>query len=252
MSEENINKIKNIYILSKQNNKKSLNTIKLKKDEKIIYFIENAKENIKKYKNKNISILEYFIENKKIIKIFGNEFIEENKNKCRIIINNKENELKNYITINKKKEVKIKLEIYTNIISLKGMLKECQEIRKINNLNIYNVNDMSGIFYGCSSLSSLPDISNWNTNNVNNMNFIFYECLSLSSLPDISKWNTNNVNNMSGIFLRCSSLSSLPDISKWNTNYVKNMSFIFSECSSLSSLPDISKWNILCEYINYF
>ena len=65
MSEENTNKRKDIYILSKQNNKKFLNTIKLKKEEKIIYFIEKEKENNKKYKNKNISILEYFIQKKK-------------------------------------------------------------------------------------------------------------------------------------------------------------------------------------------
>ena len=32
------------------------------------------------------------------------------------------------------------------------------------------------MFYGCSSLSSLPDISNWNTNNVTDMNYMFYEC----------------------------------------------------------------------------
>jgi surface protein len=29
------------------------------------------------------------------------------------------------------------------------------------------------MFYGCSSLSSLPDISNWDTENVRNMDNIF-------------------------------------------------------------------------------
>ena len=59
---------------------------------------------------------------------------------------------------------------------------------------------MSYIFFGCSSLLSLPNISKWNTNNVTNMSHIFFGCSSLSSLPDISKWNTNNVINMMGIF----------------------------------------------------
>ena len=103
MSEENKNKMKDIYILSKQANKKNLNTIKLQKEEKTIFFLDNEKENNKKYNNKNISILKYSNENKKKIKIFGNLFVEENKKKCRIIINNKKKELKNYITINKKK-----------------------------------------------------------------------------------------------------------------------------------------------------
>ena len=72
-------KMKDIYILSKQKNKKILNTIKLKKEEKIIFFIKNEKVNNKKYNNKNISKMEYFIQNKKKIKIFGNLFVEENK-----------------------------------------------------------------------------------------------------------------------------------------------------------------------------
>ena len=103
------------------------------------------------------------------------------------------------------------------------------------------VTDMSYMFYGCSSLSSLPDISKWNTNNVTNLSWMFYGCSSLSYLPDISKWNTNNVNNMSGMFNGCSSLSSLPDISKWNTNNVTDMNDMFDGCSLLSSIFDFSK-----------
>ena len=52
------------------------------------------------------------------------------------------------------------------------------------------------MFYGCSSLISLPDISKWNTKNVTDMGYMFYECSSLKSLPDISKWKTNNVVNI--------------------------------------------------------
>ena len=33
------------------------------------------------------------------------------------------------------------------------------------------------------------DLSKWNTNNVTDMSFLFNGCKSLSSLPDISKWN---------------------------------------------------------------
>ena len=55
---------------------------------------------------------------------------------------------------------------------------------------------MNGMFFGCSTLSSLPDISIWDTNNVTDMNHMFYGCSSLFSLPDISIWNTNNVIQM--------------------------------------------------------
>ena len=109
------------------------------------------------------------------IKIFGNEFVKNNKNICKMIIDNKEYEIAERYNIKSKKINKLK-------IKLEG---------------INNVTNMSYMFDGCSSLSSLLDISKWNTNNVNDMSYMFYECSSLSSLPDISKWNTNNVNDMS-------------------------------------------------------
>ena len=51
---------------------------------------------------------------------------------------------------------------------------------------------------------------------------MFFGCSSLLSLPDISKCDTSNVTNISGIFSNCSSLIILPDISKWNTNTNNN------------------------------
>ena len=54
-------------------------------------------------------------------------------------------------------------------------------------MDINNVNDISALFYGCSSLKSLLDISKWNINNVSNMEGLFYQCSSLKFLPHISK-----------------------------------------------------------------
>ena len=41
---------------------------------------------------------------------------------------------------------------------------------------IKNVTNISGIFGGCKSLSSLPDISKWNTNNIINMSYMLSRC----------------------------------------------------------------------------
>ena len=108
----------------------------------------------------------------------------------------------------------------------------------------YNVTNMSFMFYGCSSLISLPDISKWDTKNVIFMSSMFNGCSSLISLPDISKWDINDVNYISEMFCSCSSLITLPDISKWKTNNVIYMFSMFNGCSSLISLPDLSKWDI--------
>ena len=115
------------------------------------------------------------------INIFGSEFVKNNKNICKMIIDNKEYEITERYNIISKKINKLK-------IKLKG---------------INNVTNMSYMFYGCSSLSSLPDISKWNTNNITNISYMFNECSSLSSLPDISKWITNNVKDMCYMFSKC-------------------------------------------------
>jgi len=138
-----------------------------------------------------INIL-YIINRKNNIDIFGSKFVENNKNKYKMIIDNEEYELAHNYNIKSHNNNKLK-------IKLKG---------------INNITDMSYMFFRCSSLLSLSDISKWNTNNVTNMCYMFSGCSSLSSLPDISKWNTNNITDTSEMFSRCKSLSSLPDISK--------------------------------------
>jgi len=115
-----------------------------------------SKENIKE-----ISII-YNIDKKdeeynKYINIFGIVFVENNKDKCKMIIDNKEYEITDRYNIENfnNNELKIKL-------------------KEIN-----NVTDMSYMFYCCYLLSSLSDISKWNTSNVTNMSFMFDRCSSL-------------------------------------------------------------------------
>ena len=120
---------------------------KLEKDEikeknkiespKIINKIENKTKNNKL----NEITIKYKIDKEaNKIKIFGKDFIKNNKNKCKIIIEGKEEEIKEYININKTLKNKTILEI---------KLKE-----------IATVTDMSYMFFYCSNLLSL-NISKW-------------------------------------------------------------------------------------------
>ena len=104
---------------------------------------------------------------------------------------------------------------------------------------------MSGLFFHCSSLKSLPDISKWNTNNVTNMSGLFYNCSSLIYLPDISKFKTDNLIDILGIFADCCSLLKIPDISKWFIN-LKRISIeeIDEIINSLNGKKGDSKWII--------
>ena len=207
------------------------------------------------------------------IKLFGENFVEKYKGKCKIIINGTETELcTNYSLKNSEKMLKVKLKLNTiitdmslmfqgcsllwslegisqlqteNVSNMHGMFSGCSSLSSlegISKLKTANVTDMSYMFHECSSLSSLSAISNWKTGKVTNMSYMFYECKSLSSLEGISKWQTGKVTNMNGMFSGCSSLSNLDGISNFYTGNVTDMSYMFYECSSLSSLTGISNW----------
>ena len=194
----------------------------------------------------------YDVKDLKEVRLFGKDFVEKNKDNCKLIIEGIEEDLK---------------EMH-NFGYFFGTYKEIFEIKL---KGITNMTDLSYMFYECSSLLSLTDISKWNTTIITNMSNMFNTsekreiyneplfgiqlgiCESLFSytinnskltlLPDISEWDTSNVNSMNNMFYDCSSLLSLPDISNWDTSNVSDMSCMFSGCKSLLSFPDISKWN---------
>ena len=125
------------------------------------------------------------------LRIFGDEFVKNNINKCKVIYKEREYNLTKFID-----DIDDKY--------------NSNEVIKIKLKGINNITDMSSMFYDCKSLSLLPDISKWNTSNVTNMKGMFFNCKSLSSLPDISKWDTSNVINIESIFNGCKSDKEIP------------------------------------------
>ena len=185
----------------------------------------------------------------KFINIFGQKFVKNNKDKCKIIIKGEEIELSSRLNIDKSQVdnnniLEVRLKGIKQITNLSDMFSWCPPFSAdMSKWNTENITDMTYMFYNCNTSLTLPDISNFNTQNVTKMDYMYGNNIHLLSLPDISKWNTQNVNSMKCMFFNCSSLTSLPNISNWNTKNVTDMSFMFSGCSSLSSLPDISKWD---------
>ena len=178
-------------------------------------------------------------------RIFGNNFVINNKDKCKIIFKNKQYDLVEKFNLENINE--IKLNGIKKITNMSCMFYKCYlllSLPDIDKMNTSQVIDMSKLFCGCESLLSLPDISKWNTSKVNNMNSMFRNCFSLSYIPNIGKWDISSVKDINYIFLYCRSLIMIPDISNWNTMSIENMDDICSECISLSGLPDISKWKL--------
>ena len=160
--------------------------------------------------NKKIFTLSYkfypgYFKYNSYIKIFGDKFVENNKDKCIMIINDKEYTLSSYINkdIIKNESLEIKLKGIETITDMSYMFYDCNKLSGISKWDISNA--LSNMLY---EFYDKPDISKWDTSNVTNMSYMFYECYHI---PDISKWNTSNVTDMSYMFYCC---NNIPDISK--------------------------------------
>ena len=195
----------------------------------------NFKANNKKKKDVNELIIKYKRGNEVNLRTFGDKFVINNKEKCKMVIDNQEYELSNYYNI--ENEIKdffeIKLTGITNIVNASYMFYECKNLISLPNIDKWNTSKikyMNSMFADCCSLKNLPDISKWNIINVSDLRFMFYNCSSLINLPNISNWNFNEVVKTDGIFYGCSSLKTFPNIlTKINNNEKKNIGDLYKE-----------------------
>ena len=208
-----------------------------------------------KLKPSNEIILRYKPENNKFVQILGEKFVDSNKINFKMKIDNNISELKSKIDIKqiKDKILEIKLVQINETNDLSFMFYDCSSLISINDnfklINLNNLNDISKMFANCKSLKTIPDISKWNTENVSNMEEIFNGCESLISLPDISKWNTNNVKKFNKMFGNCKLLSSLPNISKWDFSNCTNLDNVFINCSNKLVLPILPNIKVINGYM---
>jgi len=197
------------------------------------------------------------------LRILGEEFTRNNRNKGKLIINNKKFELKSIISVNNYEHIKIQMVLSKNIYNKSCMFKNCEALTSLSQINIYNyiedLESMDNIIdtedytqsESDSYENSFEDFNNPTMyNNIRLISEISKEKEENLDFQMILLFNErlkkfeNNYTTYKEMFYNCRSLKSLPDISLWNTNYIIDMSYMFYNCESLLSLPDISKWNI--------
>ena len=186
---------------------------------------------------KNIN-LEYEFEKEDIdiqedysVKIFGKKFVENNKEKCFLVVNEMIMDINNSICLK---------DIYDNFNLESCPIKlNVELVERPNN----KITDLSFMFGAISNLKPNSNFNNFDSIKVTKTKFMFLNCLSITELPDISNLNFSNVTDMRHMFSGCKSLKKLPDISKWDTNKLYNIEGMFENCESLTFLPDISNWN---------
>ena len=205
------------------------------------------------------------------IKIFGDKFVEKNKDKCKINYKNKIYPLKASFSLDEIDRIDEKLEIilieYEDITDKSFMFYNCDLLEKFEAISPYDeVKEKINMLINNKN-------NNENNNNINLTNKFYLNLKEIdgknkkfylhssedeySNLPlfndfiDIMKWNSCLCTNMKSMFHGCKSLISLSNISEWDTSNVIDMSSMFEGCSSLISLPDLSKWNTnKLQYIN--
>ena len=143
----------------------------------------------------------------------------------------------------------------SNITIMERMFYGCSSLTSVPQLNTSNNTSMRMMFDGCTSLTSIPELD---TRNVTDMYYTFYGCSSLATIPLL---NTSKTTDMQGMFSNCSSLATIPllqtsnatDMSQMfqyctnlptipllDTSNATDMSYMFYGCSSLTSVPQLN------------
>ena len=146
----------NINILDYNQNKKQSSN----KNLEISYYKKYIKTNIGKmiYKNNGYN---------KEVSIFNKIFISKNKSRTKIIINNKQYELKENIENQKHFYQIIKIKFFDYIFFSNCMFRDCKSLSSVHNfgnINTKYLETIFNLFEGCSSLLYIDNLSNWNIN----------------------------------------------------------------------------------------
>ena len=241
------------------------------------------KLNINKYTPKVIKTFEYrniinivyekSYENESVNKIFGEEFVHNNKKNIKLIINGKESELiEKYelekginnvklIIINKLTNLKLMFGncvylknieelkyLYTEeLIDCEGMFCECESLPNLNGLENFNVSkckSFSRMFQNCKSLTNINAIENWDVSKGISFSRMFAGCINLRDIKVFRNWDVINVDNYQYMFFNCSSLREIKALKNWKVSKGKDFMEMFSGCSSLVNIKPLMNWDV--------
>ena len=161
--------------------------------------MEDKKTEEKKGEDKYIELHYKFEKNRvEKIRLFEEHFVKNNKDNCQIINKGKRNKIVEFFSELSGRikeahihgnEIKIMLNI-KKLTNMSQMFSGCDSLISFEfkkNFNFSNIdNNISYIFNGCTSLKTISGIDNWNISKINNIEGLFKGCISLESLPDIS------------------------------------------------------------------
>ena len=190
------------------------------------------------------------------LRILGETYVKNNKNKGKFIIRNKRERIKSILSIKNLKQNKIKMVISKNIYNINSMFKDCELLENFSFKNLDNItdnmDDMQMIGGGISNLANKMK-KNINKSESTYSDHYFSDISEITikkekiedSLLFLQYLTKRNIFikyyiNMSYMFSNCNSLKSIPNIFLWEMNSsgtMIDMSYMFYNCNSLISLP---------------
>lgn len=117
-----------------------------------------------------------------------------------------------------------------NVVNMSRMFNGCYSLTTIPLFDTSNTTNMSSMFSSCSNLTTIPLL---NTSSCTDMHSMFYKCTKLTTTPQI---DTSSCTDMSYMFNGCTKLVSVLQL---DTSSATNMSYMFSECTNLTTIPPL-------------
>jgi surface protein len=129
--------------------------------------------------------------------------------------------------------------------NLTNYFKSCNNL-KLNSvsdvLNLTGTDNLSGMFYGCISLTAINRVNEWDVYDVTDMSSMFE--LATSFDQSLNLWDVSNVINMNSMFAgnKNNLMIFNGNISSWNVSGVTDMNRMFSNTVSFNQ--NIGSWNV--------
>ena len=196
--------------------------------------------------NKKDLNFEYVTEEQGICDIFGETFVQNNKDNIALIINGKPNKLVDKFTLLKGKN-NIKMIIKNDLTNLEEMFHGCKTLVNINDLkylDLKNITSIKKLFYGCESLKDIKVLENWDVSKFEDLSGIFYKCKSLSDINALKNWNVSNCKNFFIMFSECEALNDLNALKNWDVSNANDLSRMFYLCKKIREVNALKNWNV--------
>ena len=115
----------------------------------------------------------------------------------------------------------------TGVTNMSGMFAGCTSLTSIPLFDTSSATNLSGMLSGCT----LTTIPLFDTSSATNLSEMFKNCDSLTTVPLL---DTSSATNLSDMFAGCIALTTVPVL---NTSSATNMSNMFNGCDSLTTVP---------------